>query len=60
MYVCRKLRLCSYLLAKGFSYVSTRPDRDNKKYTVWLFKNTPELQNAKEEYYSSDNFINRI
>ena len=53
MYVCRKIRLCSFLLKKGFQYETEREDRDNANRKVWLFKSTPELYNAIEEYYSS-------
>lgn len=52
MYVCRKIRLCSFLLKKGFQYESERADRENSKRKVWLFRSTPELYNAIEEYYS--------
>ena len=53
MYVCRRLRLCSYLLKRGFKYIETRKDRNNPKYDVWLFKQTPELRCAIEDYYES-------
>ena len=56
MYVCRRMRLCSFLLSKGFNYVSERPDRNDARYKVWLFENSPELRLAIEEYYSSSNF----
>lgn len=59
MYVCRKLRLCTYLLKHGFEYVREAEDRDNPKYKIWLFVNTPELHIAIEDYYSSDEFLNR-
>ena len=51
MYVCRKIRLCSFLLQKGFQYESEREDREDSKRKVWLFRSTPELYNAIEEYY---------
>ena len=52
MYVCRKIRLCSFLLKKGFKYETEREDRENPKRKVWLFKSTPEIYNAVEEYYN--------
>ena len=52
MYVCRKIRLCSFLLKKGFEYEIEREDRNNSERKVWLFRSTPELYNAIEEYYS--------
>ena len=53
MYVCRKMRLCAFLLKKGFEYESTREDRFDPERTVWLFKSSPELHNAVEEYYKT-------
>lgn len=52
MFVCLKLRLCTYLLEKGFMYERTEPHRDNPKFTVWLFKMSPELRKAVNEYYA--------
>ncbi len=52
MYVCRKMRLCNYLLQQGFTYIKQCIDKDNPKFNIWLFKNTPELHIAIEEYYS--------
>ena len=53
MYVCRRMKLCGFLLKKGFQYTKIVPDRYNPEYNCWLFKNTPELKNAIEEYYAS-------
>lgn len=53
MYVCRKIRLCSFLLKKGFQYEFERADRDNPKRKVWLFKSIPELYIAIDEYYDN-------
>lgn len=56
MYICRKLRLYVYLTQKGFKCELEREDRDNPRYKVWIYKETPELRLAIEEYYSSDYF----
>ena len=56
MYVCRRLRICTYLLQNGFNYVAEVEDKHNPKYKVWLFENTPELHVAVENYYSKDVF----
>lgn len=50
-YVCKRLRLCHFLLMKGFNFDSYRPDKYNPKYLVWLFKNSDKLQSAVSEYY---------
>ena len=52
MYVCRKIRLCSYLLNHGFMYEKEDIDIKNPSRKVWLFKDLKELRNIIEEYYS--------
>lgn len=52
MYICKKMRLCTFLLKKGFTYVETRKDKYNPKRDVWLFKASPELYLAIDEYYA--------
>ena len=52
MYVCRRMKLCSFLLSKGFKYEKTEKDKFNDKYTVWIFQSSPELRLAIEEYYA--------
>lgn len=52
MYVCRRMKLCGYLLKKGFNYEKVVPDKYNTRFNCWLFKDSPELRNAIEEYYS--------
>lgn len=52
-YVCRKIRLCTYLLEKGFMYEKETVDVKNPNYKVWLFKDGHKLRNAIEEYYNS-------
>lgn len=59
MYVCRKIRLCSFLLQKGFQYETERADRTDSNRKVWLFRSTPELYNAIEEYYGSNKTDNK-
>ena len=52
MYLCRRMKLCGFLLKKGFMYVKVVKDRFNTKYNCWLFEDSPELRNAIEEYYA--------
>ena len=52
IYVCRKIRLCTYLLGKGFEYLEIRQDVFFPDRKVWIFEETPALRNAIEEYYS--------
>lgn len=51
-YVCRRIRLLSYLLDRGFNFIETRQDRNNPKYKVWIFIDTPDLEKAIKDYYS--------
>lgn len=50
-YTCRRLRLLEYLKSKGFMPEITVPDANNPRYNVWKFRNTPELEDAIEEYF---------
>lgn len=58
MYICRKLRLYVYLTQRGFKYEYEKEDKKNSNYKIWIYKETPELRLAIEEYYSSDYFKN--
>lgn len=51
-YTCKRLRLLEYLLRNGFSPESECPDPTNIKYKWWIFRNTPELETAIEEYFN--------
>lgn len=53
MYICRRIRLCSYLLERGFNYIKVEPDIRNPRYNVWLFNRTPELLEEVENYYAT-------
>lgn len=50
MYVCKTMRMCSFLLEKGFKIYDTQVDKFNSKFNIWLFKATPELWAAVTEY----------
>lgn len=51
-YTCKRLRLLNYLRSKGFKPVETIPDANNTNYNWWLFENSPELENAINNYFS--------
>lgn len=59
VYVCRRLRLLNHLRNRGFLPYMTQPDIRNPRFNVWLYEETPELRNAIEDYYHSDEFLNR-
>jgi len=52
-YVCKRLRMCEYLIKKGFKPAATIPDADNPRYNWWLFDNAPELYAAVNEYFKT-------
>lgn len=52
-YTCKRLRLLEFLKKKGFVPIMTLPDVDNPRYNVWRFKNTPELEDAIDEYFAN-------
>ena len=50
-YVCRRIRLLTFLQEKGFNYIKMEQDKYNPKYNIWLFKDCQEIRDAVEEYY---------
>lgn len=51
-YVCKRLRMLSWLRSKGFMPYETIPDYQNPKYNCWLFKASDELLEAVNEYFN--------
>ena len=51
-YTCKRLRMLSWLKNRGFMPYEVIPDVNNPKFNCWLFKNTPELQQAVTEYFN--------
>ena len=51
-YVCKRLRVVGYLKENGFFPDQILPDRDNPRYNVYKYWNTPELENTVEEYFA--------
>ena len=54
VYVCRRIRLFEALTKAGFVLFKMRPDRENHKYTVWLFLDSTELREEVEKFYSKN------
>lgn len=59
VYVCRRLRLCSYLVENGFEILQTCIDKQNPKYNVWLFSDTKQLRDKVEDYYRELEILKR-
>lgn len=53
VFTCKRYRLYTYLIDKGFEPFLVLPDPFNSKYRVWQFKNTPELETALEYYFQN-------
>lgn len=52
-YVCKRARMCSFLIEKGFTPYKVAPDRDNPMYDVFLFTASPKLYEAVMEYINN-------
>ena len=52
-YVCTKMKLLTYLMKRGYMYIKIDKDRNNPRYTVWLFEDTPELREEVSRYYAN-------
>lgn len=59
MFVCKRLRLCQYLIDRGINPCETIPDESNPKYNVFLFEETPELNVALVRYFAKDSYTAR-
>lgn len=55
LYVCRRVRLLNHLLNAGFMFLRTEKDKYNPNYNIWLFKDTKELRDSIENFYSNIN-----
>lgn len=51
-YVCKRLRLCRHLMDYGFHPFRIVPDRYNPRYNVYLFEQTPALDETVSRYFS--------
>lgn len=52
-YVCKRARMCSYLVERGFMPYKIKPDNDNPQFNVYLFTATPELYKAVMAFVSN-------
>mgnify|MGYP000860488386 CR=1 FL=1 len=52
VYFCKKLRVLEFLTAKGLKPFAEKQDMFNPKFSIWIFKNSPELYETVEEYYA--------
>lgn len=52
-YVCRKLLLYNFLTSRGFKPFKTCADKFNCNRLIWLYTDTPQLQQSVTEYYNT-------
>lgn len=57
-YVCKRLRLCRYLIDCGFNPYKIAPDRDNPRYNIWLFDQSEQLMVAIMRYFARNEQMN--
>lgn len=50
-FVCKRLRLCRHLMNHGFEPFRIVPDRNNPRYNVYLFTQTPALKRVLSDYF---------
>ena len=58
-FVCKRLRLCNYLMERGFTPCKVEPDKKNPQYSIYLCEETPALTAAVIHYFSSDCYTAR-
>ena len=49
-YICNRYRMMCELHEQGFEPVKVLPSMSNPKRVVWLYENSPELEDAVAEY----------
>ena len=49
--VVTKIKLCNYLLNKGFNFIETRVDYKCPSRYVWVFEYSDKLVKTIDEYY---------
>lgn len=50
-FVCKRLRLASYLMGCGFQPYRVTADKNNPVYNVYLFDGTPEVYAAVTRFF---------
>lgn len=59
-FLCNRLRMCTYLMDRGFHPAQVLPDANNPRYSVFLFDETPELTAAVQRYFTADCLTARL
>lgn len=51
-YVCKRWRMLTWLMQKGYKPIRTIPDVRRTDYVNWVFDNTPEFEHDVELYFA--------
>lgn len=52
-YCCKRWRMLTYLMEKGFKPIKVIPDATKPEYNNWIFSNSVELEEAITEYFEN-------
>lgn len=52
-YCCKRWRMLSYLVERGFKPIKAIPDCTRADYKNWIFQNSDELEDAINEYFEN-------
>lgn len=51
VFVCKSQQLCGFFMLKGFKLHKMEPSKDNPGRNVFIFSNSPDLQNTIQEFH---------
>lgn len=51
-YVCKRWRMLTWLMQRGYKPIRTIPDVKRTDYFNWVFQNTPEFEQDVEIYFA--------
>lgn len=52
-YCCKRWRMLTWLVERGFKPIKTIPDCRRPDYNNWIFKNSTELEDAIDTYFAT-------
>lgn len=55
-WVVKRFRLQEWLVTRGFQPIKQQQDRNNPRYSVWVYRKTPELMASITAHYSQSCF----
>lgn len=54
LYIIRGIRMANYLIRQGCDMIKVADNKDNSNYKIFLFEDTPKLQNAITRYNNAN------